>query len=253
LNSLYSDTCPGYAQAYFDQQCSLNGLYDRTCPNYAEAYAKANIINVEPMSASETLATNQSSTDQSSILDAMSDISSTVSIANPNPESTTTVATASPANVSSPVQLTTPVTVSEVTNNVSSKSTTSSTTSSSTSQNTSQENREQKPTTTRQKLAERRLEAARKAAIQSSISTSSSSTGDNTSSVSGQLGEVDSMEAQKELQNVVIGAMGFVPGFDIYSSSKIPDVQFYKPFEIYKGNTNVDNQRMLRDWDGRRP
>jgi len=35
---LSSTSCPGYAQAYKDQQCSINPLYDTTCPGYAEAY-----------------------------------------------------------------------------------------------------------------------------------------------------------------------------------------------------------------------
>jgi hypothetical protein len=35
---LSSTSCPGYAQAYKDQQCSINPLYDTTCPGYAQAY-----------------------------------------------------------------------------------------------------------------------------------------------------------------------------------------------------------------------
>ncbi len=38
LNPLYSNACPGYAQAYYDQQCSVNSLYDSGCPGYAAAY-----------------------------------------------------------------------------------------------------------------------------------------------------------------------------------------------------------------------
>jgi len=37
-NPLYNQTCPGYAQAYYNQQCSLNTLYDSGCPGYAQAY-----------------------------------------------------------------------------------------------------------------------------------------------------------------------------------------------------------------------
>ena len=35
---LSSTSCPGYAQAYKDQQCSANPLYDQSCPGYAQAY-----------------------------------------------------------------------------------------------------------------------------------------------------------------------------------------------------------------------
>ncbi len=38
LNSLYATSCPGYQQAYFNQQCSLNSLYNSGCPGYAQAY-----------------------------------------------------------------------------------------------------------------------------------------------------------------------------------------------------------------------
>jgi len=44
----------------------------------------------------------------------------------------------------------------------------------------------------------------------------------------------------------VIASMGTVPGFDAYGNSIIRDVQFYKSYEIYKGQANVDNRRNLR-------
>ncbi len=38
LNALHDSGCPGYAQAYYNQQCSINALYDSGCPGYAQAY-----------------------------------------------------------------------------------------------------------------------------------------------------------------------------------------------------------------------
>ena len=38
INSLYSPQCPGYAQAYLQQQCSINSLYNASCPGYSQAY-----------------------------------------------------------------------------------------------------------------------------------------------------------------------------------------------------------------------
>lgn len=38
LNPLYSSSCTGYQQAFYDQQCSANPLYDSGCPGYAQAY-----------------------------------------------------------------------------------------------------------------------------------------------------------------------------------------------------------------------
>lgn len=38
ISALYSPSCPGYAQAYFQYQCSVNPLFNTTCPGYAQAY-----------------------------------------------------------------------------------------------------------------------------------------------------------------------------------------------------------------------
>jgi hypothetical protein len=38
INSLYATTCPGYQQSYYNQQCSINPLYDSGCSGYQQAY-----------------------------------------------------------------------------------------------------------------------------------------------------------------------------------------------------------------------
>jgi len=38
IDTLYDSGCPGYAQAYYDQQCSINALYESGCTGYAQAY-----------------------------------------------------------------------------------------------------------------------------------------------------------------------------------------------------------------------
>jgi hypothetical protein len=37
-NPLYDSGCPGYQTAYYNQQCSIDPLYDSGCPGYAQAY-----------------------------------------------------------------------------------------------------------------------------------------------------------------------------------------------------------------------
>jgi len=37
-NALYDPQCPGYTEAYFDQQCQADPLYDTQCPGYEQAY-----------------------------------------------------------------------------------------------------------------------------------------------------------------------------------------------------------------------
>jgi hypothetical protein len=58
------------------------------------------------------------------------------------------------------------------------------------------------------------------------------------------------MESQKQVQNVVIAAMGFTPGFDAYGKQMIVQQQFYKPFTIYGGQKTIDNRANLRMFGG---
>jgi hypothetical protein len=61
-----------------------------------------------------------------------------------------------------------------------------------------------------------------------------------------EMGKAADMESQKAIQNVVIQAMGFTPGFDTYNTTIIPDTTFYKPFTVYGNQKNVDNQNVGR-------
>jgi hypothetical protein len=54
-----------------------------------------------------------------------------------------------------------------------------------------------------------------------------------------------SMEQQKAVQNVVIGAMSYVPGFDVYNVA-LKDVPFYKSRAIYGNQRTVDNRAASR-------
>ena len=89
-----------------------------------------------------------------------------------------------------------------------------------------------KPKSARQELAERRQEAAKKEAVEK---------GKN---LANDMGKAADMESQKQVQNVVLQAMAFVPGFDAYGRATVPDAKGYKPFTVYNGQTNVDNRRL---------
>jgi hypothetical protein len=201
LNTLYDSACPGYAQAFFDQQCGLDPLYDNTCPGYAEAFAKKYIL-AEPTAVTVTTTT-----------------------AEPEPVVEvavveTATATADPADTTAPVQL-----VSEPT---------AAATQTAAAETPRTETAATAPAarTTRQALAERRMAAARAQAEQKAR--------ENPGETAAAMDSAESMEQQAELQNVVLGAMGFVPGFDAYGRAVIPDAAFYPPFEIYAGQQNID-------------
>lgn len=210
LNALYSTVCVGYEQAYFDQQCSLDPLYSKQCPGYDKAYAKKYLI--EPSKEQE----------------------STVVLVEPQQSSVTEQpqSTQSPVSeVAAVVQITSPQTTTKVENNVTSPSAPQSAT---TTSSTSSVEKKDAPKTTRQQLAQRRLEAARTKAVEQAPQAASN------------MDSATTLEQQAQTQNVVLSAMGFVPGFDAYGKAFIPDGVAYKPFTIYNNQKNVDNANMLR-------
>ena len=217
---LYSNQCPGYAQAYFNQQCNLNGLYSQQCPNYGEAYAKKNLLN-QPVAATTTSTAPLAESTPSTITSATGDATVDKAIVAPT-------TTATPASPTAAVQLvqapstTTPETV--TTREKKTETTTVSQASSS----------EKTQPTARQQLAERRMEAAKREAVEK---------GKN---LANDMGKAADMESQKQIQNIVIEAMGYTPGFDAYSKALVPDAVGYKPFTIYNNQTTVDNQRVGR-------
>jgi hypothetical protein len=216
LNSLYDSQCPGYTVAYFNQQCSNNALYNNQCPGYGEAYAKKYILSAELVTVAVADTTKPVAT----------------SVAEPTKETTVVAvadapaASASPADKTSPVQLTTaPASAPAETKKEAAPART-----------------EARPaaSATRQALAERRM-AARAAATAAAAAEKA-----NSGEMSSQMDSAASMEQQVELQNVVMGAMGFVAGFDAYGRAIIPDAAGYKPFVIYPGQRNIDTPASRR-------
>jgi hypothetical protein len=92
--------------------------------------------------------------------------------------------------------------------------------------------------TARQALQERREAAAKAEAVEK---------GKN---IAGEMGKASDLEAQKAVQNVVIQAMGFTPGFDAYSKQIIVQQQFYKPYQVYGNQKTIDNRSALRMFGG---
>lgn len=210
LNPLYSTTCTGYTQAYFNQQCQLDGLYSKDCPNYNEAYAKKNILY-----KNETATTIVVQVDPASMVAPL--------VADPivNRTITNTGTTANAeANPASPIKLTSPVV---------SSSTTADTTQTKKSQTNANLDSASgnKTKTTRESLAEKQREKARAEAVTRG------------KELANEMGKAADMQAQMEVQNVVIQAMGFTPGFDTYAKT-LQDGQFYRPYEAYPNQRNID-------------
>ena len=92
--------------------------------------------------------------------------------------------------------------------------------------------------TARQEINERRAEVAKQQEISKGKEAQK------------EMSNAQNFEQQKQVQTVVISAMSFVPGFDVYGKTFIPDGRGYQPFTVYNNQKNVDNARTLRGLSG---
>lgn len=217
-NAMYSPSCPGYAAALLIQQCISNPLASATCPGYAEAYAKKNILNKDTSTTSET--TTQVIVETVSVSPTSSTSSST---------SQKVVTTNGAANPVAPVKL------NSDTINLNSDGT-----------KITQETKDKKlnndsysePKTNREALAEKRREEVKTEIVNKG------------KELANNAGKAADIQAQAEIQNLVIQAMGHVAGFDVYSKTKMPDTQFYTSREVYSGQRNIDSPQGRRLFSG---
>jgi hypothetical protein len=272
LNQLYATDCPGYAQAYFSQQCSLDGLYDRTCPNYSTAYATKMVLEQQGtasiVATAGTVARNDpanapvSTTTASATVGSDGAVSVGVSktgdsnvdkaIASPPPSTNSAGAPAAAVQLAPPP----PAPQQQMAQNEpkgggesrggnkqedkkddAPKGSGGSSPSQNTSTTASSSDKPAAPTA-RQALQERREAAAKAAAVEAG-----KNLGDS-------MGKAADMEQQKQIQNVVIQAMGFTPGFDSYGKTMVPDAAGYRPFTVYSNQRTVDNRSALRMFGG---
>jgi len=270
INPLYSTTCPGYEQAYLDSQCIKDSLYSRKCEGYNTAYAIKNLI------------TFSDSTVSSSVNGALSDTAATKA----NDPATTKVAVNTvTTTINTDGSVSTGVSATGDTNVDKAITTKASTTNATPTAvqlappppppqqqmaqnepkggNDKQEDKKDdapkgtggsspppntntaqassdKPAapTVRQEIQAKREAAAKADAVEK---------GKN---LAGEMGKASDLEAQKQVQNVVIQAMGFTPGFDAYSKQLIVQQQFYKPYQVYGNQTTIDNRANLRMFGG---
>jgi hypothetical protein len=214
LDPLYDSGCTGYDDAFFAQQCGLDGLYSNQCPNYGEAYAKKYILNETPVAAVEDAVQET----------AVQEVAETAAT-EPAVETVAQAAAASAEDKTSPTSLESLSAAPAAPAAPASAAPAAST--------TARAAPARAAPTTRQAMAEQRLAAAREKAAEAAR--------ENPGETAEAMDSADSMEQQVELQNVVLGAMGFVPGFDAYGRATVPDAAGYPPFVIYPGQRNIDS------------
>jgi hypothetical protein len=274
-NALYSTTCSGYAEAYKAQQCSLDGLYDRTCPNYATAYATKMVLEQQGtasiVATAGTVARNDPANQPVSTTTASATVGSDgavavgvsrtgdsnvdKAIAPPPPSANSATAPAGAVQLAPPP----PAPQQQMAQNEpkgggdrqeprggnkqedkkddAPKGSGGSSPSQNTNTTQASSDKPAAPTA-RQALQERREAAAKAEAVEKG------------KDLANQMGKASDLEAQKAVQNVVIQAMGFTPGFDAYSKQLIVQQQFYKPYQVYGNQKTIDNRSALRMFGG---
>ena len=254
INPLYSTTCPGYEQANLNAQCILDSLYSNKCEGYATAYAIKYLVTgidstVVNQSLSNTAATKAN--DPTNVKVATNTASTTI---NTDGSVSTGVSATGDTNVDKAITAKSstsgnqPAAAVQLTPNTASAAVAERRQEQKQDdkkaenkpevgqpqgapQGGQQEQKSDQPKTARQELQERRQEAAKAKAVEQGKDLANS------------MGKAADMEQQKQIQNVVIQAMAFTPGFDAYKVM-MPDVAGYKPYSVYGNQKTVDNRRL---------
>ena len=269
INPLYSTTCAGYEQAYLDSQCIKDSLYSPKCEGYKTAYAIKYLVPMDSTTSSavngalsDTAATkaNDPSTTKVAVNTVTTTINTDGSVSTgasvtgdtnvdkaiTNKASTTNTAPAAVQLAPPPPPPSQQMAQNEPKGgndkqedkkDDAPKGTGGSNSPPNTNTTQASSDRPAAPTA-RQEIQARREAAAKAEAVEK---------GKN---LAGEMGKAADMESQKQIQNVVIQAMGFTPGFDAYGKSVVPDVVGYKPFTVYNNQKNIDNRANLRMWTG---
>lgn len=231
-NPLSNTQCPGYAQAYFDYQCQLNGLYDKSCPNYTTAYATKQLLS------SSTTATNTAPT---SVEETSTQLN--LGVANPAASSAAT-STQSTTSQTSPTSVIGPVSVIAPPPPPPAVSTAISAVSVAPPPSPAQQQerqQDQKKTEGAVATVERRAGGDRREAGRQ-VAAAAKDAAEKAKNAA-------SLEAQAAGQGLVVGLMGYVPGFSAYQNAIVPDAlaqqvarQYFKP--------TVDNRSAQRQLSG---
>ena len=260
ISALYATDCPGYDAAYLNQQCSLDPLYSNTCTGYAAAYALKNIINAPVSSGSTPTNTIQPTNVATTTIGSDGSVSTAVSAtgdtnvdkaiaaappsaSNNSPAAVVQLSPApAPAAPTAMAQQETkkeePKADSKPEAEAKSDKPDSVASTGNSQQSSGDGPKKDAPVTNRQALAEKRQAQARAAAVEKGMNQAN------------EMGQAASMEAQVQVQNLVIQAMGFTPGFDSYGKTFIQDAIGYKPYSVYGNQVNVDNRVTSRMFGG---
>ena len=240
LNPLYATDCPGYATAYFNDQCKKDSLYDKKCEGYATAYAIKYIVPLDPV---VTTAVNQQLTTNVEIVKTdpakVTVVNSTVDSVLSTP-TTTSATSPSPASVTSVVNQppSPPPGVSPVANAASVAAAPPPPPPAA-----KQEERAQDQKKTDGEVA--KVERGSKGNSQDV----KKEVGARAAQIAKNAGKATTIEAQIASQGLLVGLMGYVPGFNSYQTAIIQDTNALEMARKYSKPV-VDNVRAQRRLSG---
>jgi hypothetical protein len=233
INPLYMSDCTGYQTAYHNQQCSANPLYATDCYGYAAALqakqvADACKANPQPgcsnyVAPPAPVAVVTTSTAATTVSTGVADPVASAAI--------TTPATTSPTSVTSVTSVVTTAPAPASANPVAA-ATNAATTPAPAPAPTAEAKVEAKKTEGAVARAAARGNAA--AAAKDAVAKATSA---------------KSLEDQAATQGLVVGLMGYVPGFNAYQNALVPDVNAMQMARQYN-KPNVDNRSAQRRLSG---
>ena len=231
-NPLYATDCPGYAEAYFNQQCLLDSLFSNKCEGYKTAYAIKYLVNLDP---AVTTAVNSALTatveiqrnDPANVVSATGNATVDSVLAAPSATSSTSVT--SPMSV-----LNSPPPAASTMNAASAP-----------------------PPPPAAAAAEQRADAKK---TDSAVASVEKKAGGNATAaraaatekakeLAKDIGRATTLEAQTATQGLLVGLIGYVPGFSAYQNSTVPDTMGATVAKQYYKAT-VDNRSAQRQLSG---
>jgi hypothetical protein len=224
---LYATDCPGYAEAYLNQQCLLDSLFSNRCEGYKTAYAIKYLVNLDP---AVTTAVNSALTTTVEV--QRNDPANVVSATG---DSTVDSVVAAPAvtSVTSPVS---------VINSASSASTMNAAAAPPPPPAASGEQKADAKKTDSAVASVEKKAGANAAAAKSAAT-------EKAKELAKDISKAATMEAQTATQGLLVGLIGYVPGFSAYQNSLVPDARGATVAKQYYKAT-VDNRSAQRQLSG---
>jgi hypothetical protein len=259
-NSLFDSSCPGYAEAYFQLQCSNNPLYNPACPGYQAAYFTQQ-CSANPLWNPECPGYQQAYFNQQCQLNTLYNsqcpgysvayqekLQNDACRANPQNSPVCagyTAATADPVITT----VTAPIATTTVVDPVMALTEVPLVADPVVNQTLNHNNI---ANTTRETTAGTPVALGTGLRVPglSVQPTTRSTTARQRALASARAADASAQgqvrDSQTQQQEAALAAMATVPGFDTYQSAAIPDAQFYQSREIYRGAVIRDNARAQR-------